>query len=102
MAVPNTLCLWYILGKEVLVKPGKWPYGFEDSYSPYLFKKYISEIPEIKLEKIHGIQPFPMVAFPNFELVPLRYRKVIAQFEKLLPFKEYYSYAIVAECRKAG
>jgi SAM-dependent methyltransferase len=100
MAAPNTLCLWYILGKKLLIKLGKWSYGYEDSYSPYLFKKYISEVTEIKLEKIHGIQSFPMVAFPGFELVPLRYRKVIAQFEKMLPFKEYYSYAIVAECKK--
>lgn len=100
IAVPNSWCLWYVLGKKLLIKLGKWPYGYEDSYSPQLFRKYINEVPGIRLEKMFGIQPFPMTAFPRFEILPYDFRKIIAQFEKILPFKEYYSYAIVAECRK--
>jgi SAM-dependent methyltransferase len=100
IAVPNSLCLWYVLGKKLLIKLGKWPYGYEDSYSPRLFKKYLREVPELRIEKLFGIQPFPMMAFPGFEILPFNCRKVIARFEKMLPFKEYYSYAIVVECRK--
>jgi SAM-dependent methyltransferase len=100
IAVPNSLCLWYVLGKKLLGVLGKWPYGYEESYSPFLFKKYIKEAGEMELKKMFGIQPFPMTAFPGFEIVPLKIRAKISNFEKIMPLKEFYSYAIVAECLK--
>ena len=100
MVVPNSLCLWYVAGKKILTILNKWPYGFEDSYTPLLFKRYISESEALSLESISGLQAFPMLASPTVELMPIRYRKLIAEFEKILPAKQYYSYAILVECIK--
>jgi len=100
ISVPNKLCPWYMAGKKLLIATGKWPYGFEDDYSPALLRSCVKEVPGLKLERMFGLQALPMLALPEFELIPLKYRKAIASLEKFLPLKEYYSYAIVAECVK--
>lgn len=100
ISVPNKLCPWYTFGKNLLIKLNKWEYGFEEGYSPAIFKKYIEEVIEIKLNQIFGMQALPIFATTSFQLLPFSIRKIIAKSEVLFPFKQYYSYAIVAECIK--
>ena len=100
ISVPNSLCLWYVLGKKFLIKAGRWPYGFEDSYSPALFKRYISEVPGLNLKRIFGLQALPMLATGEVQFLPLAVRGVVAEMERFMPLRCYYSYAIVAEAVK--
>jgi SAM-dependent methyltransferase len=100
ISVPNRLCLWYRLGKKILEILNRWPYGYEDSYSPALFKKYLNEVTELSLMRIFGLQIMPMFALPNFVLFPEKARKLIAFVEEKIPLRQYYSYAIIAECKK--
>ena len=101
ISVPNSLCLWYRALKKILIVTKRWPYGFEDSYSPLRFQKYLKEIPGLQVLRMFGLQVFPMLSSPSFELAPLSLRRAIAQVEKILPYKEYYAYAVAAECIKA-
>jgi len=100
VSVPNKLCWWYTIGKKILIKIKRWPYGFEDGYSPALLKRYIGEVNNLRLNRIFGMQALPMLALPNFELIPLPLRKAVAKIENILPLKKYYSFAIIAECTK--
>ena len=100
VSVPNSLCLWYRALKKILIATNRWPYGFEDCYSPLRFRKHLNEIPGLQIRRIFGLQVFPMLSSPNFELLPLFLRKGVAQAEKILPYKEYYAYAVAAECIK--
>ena len=100
VSVPNKLCLWYLALKKILMATKHWSYGFEDSYSPALFKEYINEIKGLRIRKMFGMQVFPMLSTPNFELAPLFLRRGFAKIENLFPCKQYYAYALVAECVK--
>lgn len=98
--VPNSFCLWYLLGKKILTRFNRWPYGYEDSYSPFLFNNYLSEIKNLRLARMFGLQVLPMLAVPGFELLPLGPRRAIARTERYFPFSRYYSYALLAETMK--
>lgn len=100
ISVPNSYCLWYVLGKKILMKLNRWPYGYEDGYAPHLFRRYIGEVKDIELIRLIGMQALPMTATSDFSLLPMPLRAVIAKSECIMPFKEYYSYAIIAECIK--
>lgn len=100
--IPNKLCLWYIIGKYFLQSINKWPFGYEESYSPWQLELYIQEVGGLKVEKYIGLQVFPPLASHNFELVGIQFRKHIAQLEKYFPYKFLYAYGLGALCSKVG
>jgi len=101
--VPNKLCLWYVFGKGMMKLLGKWPYGFEKSYSPCEIMD-LAKKAGLKKIKIHTMLHFipPSIGFmkcyPKF-LLPLS-----LLFEKMIikaKLKTLFAYALAVEGEKA-
>jgi len=98
--VPNTLCLWYKLGKEVAYRVKMFEFGYEEDYSPRRLRQTFEEA-EIKVKRCFGLQATPVLATNEKEFIPLPIRRKFASIERFFPFKEYYSYAVgIVGCKE--
>jgi len=97
LAVPNSLCLWYQIGKWILRQIGKWNYGYERAYSPGELKQLVEEI--VVLVRLVGLQFFP----PAFDGMKTYYprtihNQILNKVECFIPeiLTRTFGYAIVA------
>ncbi len=97
--VPNSLCLWYILIKKVLVLLKRWQFGYEESYTLWRLERTAKEA-GLRVISTTGFLAFPPLATNNMELLPFKLRKKIAVFEEYFPFKQYYAYSVCIRCKK--
>lgn len=98
--VPNTLCLWYKLGKEVAYRFNRFEFGYEEDYSPGRLKRTFEEV-GINVTRCFGLQATPVLATNEREFIPFPIRRKFARIEKFFPFKEYYSYAVgIVGCKE--
>jgi len=97
--VPNSLCLWYIAIKIILLTLKKWRFGYEESYAPWRLRKTAEEA-GLKVRGCTGFLATPPLATNNTELLPINVRKKLALLENCLPFKEFYCYSVCILCRK--
>jgi len=98
--VPNTLCLWYKLGKEVAYRVKRFEFGYEEDYSPRRLRQTFEEA-EIKVKRCFGLQATPVLATNEREFISLPIRRKFARIERFFPFKEYYSYAVgIVGCKE--
>lgn len=91
--VPNTLCLWYKIGKEVAYRMKRFEFGYEEDYSPMRLKATLEDA-GVRVGRCFGLQATPVLATNAREILPFSARRRLAGLEKHLPFKEYYSYAV--------
>lgn len=91
--VPNSLCLWYKMGKCVAVMMKNFEFGYEEDYTPGRLK-YAAARAGLALEREIGLQAFPPLATNDREVLNVNVRKKIGQIEKILPFKQYYAYTV--------
>ena len=99
VSVPNSLCLWYEAVKTVLTFFDKWPFGYEEGYTPWKLERSVREA-ELEPVEITGFLCMPPLATHDREMLPFNLRRKIALFEKHLPFKEFYCYSVCVSCRK--
>ena len=97
--VPNSLCLWYIFAKGVLIMLRKWKFGYEESYTPRRLEATVRQA-GLKPVGFTGFLCLPPLATIDVEILPLGIRKSLASIEKYLPFKQYYCYSVCALCSK--
>ena len=91
--VPNTLCLWYKIGKEIAYRMKQFEFGYEEDYSPMRLKATLEDA-GVQVGRCFGLQATPVLATNAREILPLPTRRKLAGLEKHLPFREYYSYAV--------
>lgn len=91
--VPNSRCFWYKLFKKSMILLKKWDFGYEEDYSIRKLYKLIDNT-DLKVKKLFGLQAFFPLATNNSEAMPKRFRQIFVGIEKVLPFKQYYAYAI--------
>ncbi|MCX6685813.1 MAG: class I SAM-dependent methyltransferase [Methanoregula sp.] len=99
--VPNTLCLWYKVGKFVAVMMKNFEFGYEEDYSPRRIKD-ATRRGGLIIERMFGIQALPPLATNDRELLPVRWRKHIGRVERVFPLKQYYAYTVGVIARKMG
>ena len=99
--VPNTLCLWYKVGKFVALMMKNFEFGYEEDYSPCRIKNAIGRA-GLTIERMFGLQVLPPFATNDREILPLRLRKQIGQVERVFPMKQYYAYTVGVIARKMG
>jgi len=99
--VPNTLCLWYKVGKFVAVMMKNFEFGYEEDYSPRRIKD-ATRRGGLIIERMFGIQVLPPLATNDRELLPVRWRKHIGRVERVFPLKQYYAYTVGVIARKVG
>ena len=97
--VPNSLCLWYVAAKKILLFFIKWQFGYEESYTPWRLKRNVEEA-GLKVVGLTGFLAMPPFATNNTEVLPFKFRKKLALLEKYLPFKQFYCYSICILCKK--
>jgi ubiquinone/menaquinone biosynthesis C-methylase UbiE len=91
--VPNTLCLWYMMGKYMAVMMKNFEFGYEEDYTPSRLKNAAARA-GLTLEREIGLQALPPLATNDREILNINVRKKIGRIEKLLPFKQYYAYTV--------
>jgi SAM-dependent methyltransferase len=91
--VPNSLCLWYRLGKFLAGLFGAFEFGYEEDYTP---SRLISTIEQsgLDLENVFGLQALPPLATNDIELLPRTMREKIGRRESQFPLKQYYAYTV--------
>ena len=99
ISVPNSLCLWYILVKKILLIFKAWKFGYEESYTPARLKK-VAKKAGLRIISMTGFLCMPPLATNTFEILPLALRKKIALVEKFLPFRQFYCYSLCILCKK--
>jgi len=99
--VPNTLCLWYKMGKFVAVMMKNFEFGYEEDYSPRRIKD-ATRRGGLIIERMFGIQVLPPFATNDREVLPVRWRKHIGRVERVFPLKQYYAYTVGVIARKMG
>lgn len=100
MIVPNTLCLWYKLGKEVACRVNRFEFGYEEDYSPRRLRTTFEEA-GIKVKRCFGLQATPVLATNDREILSFPIRRRLARLERVFPFREYYSYAVgIVGCKE--
>jgi SAM-dependent methyltransferase len=97
--VPNTLCLWYRLGKFAAVALKSFKFGYEEDYSLSRLRSVIMAC-NLTVVTGFGLQALPPLATNNTELLPVRVRKTIGSIERIFPGKQYYAYAVGIVARK--
>lgn len=99
--VPNTLCLWYKIGKFIAVLMKNFEFGYEEDYSP---KRLINVARRagLEIETIFGLQALPPLATNDSEIIGMNLRKKIGLIEKAFPKKQYYAYTVGIIARKPG
>ncbi|HQC91432.1 MAG: class I SAM-dependent methyltransferase [Candidatus Methanoculleus thermohydrogenotrophicum] len=98
--VPNTLCLWYKLGKEVACRVNRFEFGYEEDYSPRRLRTTFEEA-GIKVKRCFGLQATPVLATNDREILSFPIRRRLARLERVFPFREYYSYAVgIVGCKE--
>ena len=97
--VPNTLCIWYKVGKYVAVMMRNFEFGYEEDYSPKRLETAVRRA-GLEIEKMFGLQVLPPFATNDREIISIRLRKNIGLIEKLFPFKQYYAYTTGMIARK--
>ncbi|MCK9330676.1 MAG: class I SAM-dependent methyltransferase [Candidatus Cloacimonetes bacterium] len=91
--VPNTLCLWYKIGKEIAYRVKRFEFGYEEDYSPGRLRTTL-ENAGVEVQGFFGLQATPVLATNDKEIVSFPLRRRIARLERYCPFREYYSYAV--------
>ena len=97
--VPNTLCIWYKVGKYVAVMMRSFEFGYEEDYSPKRLKTAVRKA-GLEIEKTFGLQALPPLATNDREIVSVGLRKKIGLIDKVFPFKQYYAYTVGIIARK--
>lgn len=97
--VPNTLCIWYKVGKYVAVMMRNFEFGYEEDYSPKRLETAVRRA-GLEIEKTFGLQVLPPFATNDREILSISLRKNIGLIEKLFPFKQYYAYTTGMIARK--
>jgi SAM-dependent methyltransferase len=97
--VPNTLCIWYKVGKFVAVMMRNFEFGYEEDYSPKRLKTAVRRA-GLEIEKTFGLQALPPLATNNREILSIGLRKKIGLIEKAFPCKQYYAYTVGMVARK--
>jgi SAM-dependent methyltransferase len=93
--VPNSLCLWYRLGKWVANVMKNFEFGYEEDYTPVRLKKLFDGDVEL-----FGIQALPPLATNDKELVSKPMREKLGRIESVFPLKQYYAYTVGALVKK--
>jgi ubiquinone/menaquinone biosynthesis C-methylase UbiE len=91
--VPNSFCLWYQLGKRVAVALKNFEFGYEEDYSLSRLRSVI-EASGLSVVLAFGLQALPPLATNARELLPVGLRRTIGCIETILPYKQYYAYAV--------
>jgi SAM-dependent methyltransferase len=91
--VPNTFCPWYKLGKLIAVALKNFEFGYEEDYSLSRLR-HIVEACGLSVINTFGLQALPPLATNAHELLPIGIRRAIGRIEDILPYKQYYSYAV--------
>lgn len=91
--VPNTLCLWYMVGKYIALMMKNFEFGYEEDYTPSRLKNVAARA-GLTLEREIGLQALPPLATNDREILNINARKKIGRIEKLFPFKQYYAYTV--------
>ncbi|WP_321505823.1 class I SAM-dependent methyltransferase [uncultured Methanoregula sp.] len=99
--VPNTLCLWYMLGKRMAVMMKNFEFGYEEDYS-YQRLHDASLRAGLVIEETFGLQALPPLATNDREIIPISLRKKIGRIEEGFPAKQYYAYTVGIVARKPG
>ncbi len=97
--VPNTLCPWYRAGKAAAALLGRFEFGYEEDYTPWRLRRAVEEA-GLAVLRFFGLQALPPLATRNREIVPLPWRMRIGRFERMLPGKQFYAYAVGIIARK--
>ena len=93
--VPNSGCIWYRVWKYLAYVVSSFEFGYEEDYSVARLKRVVTEAdPDLKIEKFFGLQALCPLATNKTELLSEGLREKIGKFEKILPKKEYYGYAV--------
>lgn len=87
--VPNSLCIWYRIGKFIATLLGKFEFGYEEDYSPWRLKKLFDQ--EVV---VFGLQALPPLATNDRELLPVSIRERIGKIENYFPLKQFYAYTV--------
>jgi SAM-dependent methyltransferase len=87
--VPNSLCLWYRIGKWFANVMKNFEFGYEEDYTPERLRKLFDGDVEL-----FGLQALPPLATNDKELVSEPLREKIGRIELLFPFKQYYAYTV--------
>jgi len=87
--VPNSLCIWYRLGKFIATLLGEFEFGYEEDYSPWRLKKLFDQ--EVV---VFGLQALPPLATNDKELLPVSIRERIGKIENYFPLKQFYAYTV--------
>jgi len=99
--VPNTLCLWYKVGKSVAVMMKNFEFGYEEDYSPGRLKTDAARA-GLVVEQTFGLQALPPLATNDREVLQVSLRKKIGLVEKAFPLKQYYAYTVGIIAKKTG
>jgi ubiquinone/menaquinone biosynthesis C-methylase UbiE len=91
--VPNTFCPWYKIGKWIAVILKKFEFGYEEDYSLSRLRSVITAA-NLTVISEFGLQALPPLATNAHELLPMSLRKRIGRIETILPFKQFYGYAV--------
>lgn len=97
--VPNTLCLWYKVGKFIAVMMKNFEFGYEEDYSPRRLK--IAALSSgLVIERIFGLQALPPLATNDREIISVHLREKIGLVERTFPYKQYYAYTVGIVAKK--
>lgn len=91
--VPNSVCLWYRLGKFLAVYLDKFRFGYEEDYTPQQLVDVITQT-GLSIEQMFGLQALPPLATNTKEVLPESIRDMIGNAERVFPLKQYYAYTV--------
>lgn len=97
--VPNTFCPWYRVGKWIAVALNNFEFGYEEDYSLSRLRDVL-ETNGLEVVSSFGLQALPPLATNAHEILPVGFRRRFGHIEKILPFREYYAYAVGIIARK--
>lgn len=97
--VPNTCCPWYRVGKWIAVALNNFEFGYEEDYSLSRLRNVL-EMNGLDVVSSFGLQALPPLATNAHEILPVGIRKRFGHIENILPFREYYAYAVGIIARK--
>ncbi len=92
--VPNTLCLWYVLGKNLARLLGRWRFSYEGSYTLWGLKKLFSSA-GLRVESSSGFQLFPPSHDGFRRLYPHVFYMLFSGIEKRIKnLNKYIAYVV--------
>lgn len=97
--VPNTFCPWYRVGKWIAVALNNFEFGYEEDYSLSRLRDVL-ETNGLEVVSSFGLQALPPLATNAHEILPVGIRRRFGHIENILPFREYYAYAVGIIARK--